>query len=71
MKKIAILLIMLISLSAFGKRKLNLENGDVRKCLIESAEQEGWTVLKPYYNKNGKLVIVVYKGSVTRKYVSK
>lgn len=59
-----------ISVSAIEK-ELNLENPDVRKCLIEAAASDGWVLFSKEYNKSKKLVMVFKKNGEERVYVSK
>jgi hypothetical protein len=50
---------------------LNLNNPDVRKCLIEATKNEGWKVSSVYTNTEEKLVFVFKKDNETRTYMSK
>ncbi|SFC94604.1 hypothetical protein [Algibacter pectinivorans] len=50
---------------------LNLSNPDVRKCLIESTESEGWKMAALYYDANKKLVMIFEKGEDSKTYISK
>ncbi|MBD0831394.1 hypothetical protein [Aestuariibaculum sediminum] len=40
---------------------LNLNNPDVRKCLIDSANEEGWELKAKYLDENDKVVLVFKK----------
>ncbi|KJD31206.1 hypothetical protein PK35_15310 [Tamlana nanhaiensis] len=50
--------------------KLNLNNPDVRKCLIEAAQSEGWKLASVYLNANNKIVYVFDKENDTKIYTS-
>jgi len=49
---------------------LNLMNPDVRKCLLETAVNEGWELKSTYLNSEEKLVYVFSKDSVDKVYTS-
>lgn len=49
---------------------LNLNNPDVRKCLLEASEEDGWKLKSVYMNSNDKLVMVFDKGDTTKIYKS-
>ncbi len=51
--------------------ELNLKNPDVRKCLIEASQAEGWEVESIYMNSDDKLVYVFSKNNNDRVYISK
>ena len=51
--------------------ELNLHNGDVLKCLVQSAENAGWKLIKNYTDSKGKRVLVFIKEERTKEYVSK
>ncbi|TNJ41342.1 hypothetical protein KFZ70_04265 [Tamlana fucoidanivorans] len=74
MKKITLLfaaLMLLLSVTAHATElRLNLENPDVRKCLIEATKYEGWELRATYLNANEKLVMVFVKGTDVRTYTS-
>ncbi|WP_159018935.1 hypothetical protein [Algibacter sp. L3A6] len=53
------------------KTNLNLFNPDVRKCLIEASESEGWKLEAVYTNEQDKLVMVFGKGTETKTYIDK
>lgn len=59
-----------ISVSAIDT-DLNLENPDVRKCLIEAAASEGWMLHSNEYNANKKLVLVFKRNNEEKVYTSK
>lgn len=40
---------------------LNLNNPDVRQCLIDSASEEGWELKAKYLDDNDKVVLVFKK----------
>ena len=50
---------------------LNLSNPDVRKCLIEAAQSEGWKIVALYFNKEEKLVMIFEKDNNSKTYISK
>ncbi|MFY0713541.1 hypothetical protein J1D01_07690 [Seonamhaeicola sp. NFXS20] len=50
---------------------LNLNNPDVRKCLLDATQSEGWTLAAVYMNANNKIVYVFDKGNDTKVYTSK
>ena len=50
---------------------LNLENPDVRKCLIEAAASEGWMLHSKEYNANKKLVMVFKRNNEEKVYTNK
>lgn len=74
MKKLQLLcasLMLLLSVTVNATElRLNLNNPDVRKCLIEATENEGWELKASYMNDNEKLVMVFVKDSQTRSYTS-
>lgn len=67
---LSIMFFMSLSVTALDK-ELNLENPDVRKCLIQAAASEGWMLSSSEYNQNKKLVMVFKKNNEERVYVSK
>lgn len=79
MKKLQSLLVtasLLISFNvkaddAIVKAETNLSNPDVRKCLIEASQSEGWRLASVTMNKDNKLVMIFDKGNVTRVYTNK
>lgn len=66
---------LLLSINANANDKinpnLNLNNPDVRKCLIEASKSEGWKLQALYFNANEKLVMVFGKENKTKIYTSK
>lgn len=52
------------------KPALDLTKGDVLKCLLQSAENEGWKLIKAFYNSERKLVVIFVKNGKTKQYVS-
>ena len=74
MKKLQLLcasLVLLLTVTVnAAELRLNLENPDVRKCLIEATEDEGWELKASYMNANEKLVMIFVKGTQTRSYTS-
>ena len=51
--------------------QFNLNNPDVRKCLIEASKSEGWNLEAYYINSNEKLVLVFGKDGETKVYAAK
>ena len=52
-------------------RELNLINPDVRKCLIEASQAEGWKLEAYYFDKKDNLVMVFGKEGELKTYISK
>lgn len=50
---------------------LNLFNPDVRKCLVESSQSEGWVLQSIYLDDNKKIVMIFNKGEEKKMYRSK
>ncbi len=50
---------------------LNLYNPDVRKCLLEASEKEGWELKSVYLNAKDELVMIFDKGNSSRVYKTK
>ncbi len=50
---------------------LNLSNPDVRKCLLEASQEDGWKLKSVYMSSSEKLVMVFDKGNTTKIYKSK
>ena len=78
MKKLQLLFVaitLLLSIDAKAddtiNSSLNLNNPDVRKCLIESTKKEGWKLAALYFNKEEKLVIIFEKDNNSKTYISK
>jgi hypothetical protein len=65
----SLMLLLTVTVNA-AELRLNLENPDVRKCLIEATEDEGWELKASYMNANEKLVMIFVKGTQTRSYTS-
>ncbi len=49
---------------------LNLNNPDVRKCLLEATKTSGWDLASVYLNADNKLVMIFDKGDDTKIYTS-
>lgn len=78
MKKLQLLFVALMLTLSFEAKaddiintSLNLNNPDVRKCLVESTQNEDWKLTTLYYNADKKLVMIFEKGNDTKTYVSK
>lgn len=65
----SLMLLLTVTVNATELR-LNLNNPDVRKCLIEATEDEGWELKASYLNASEKLVMIFVKGTETRSYTS-
>lgn len=50
---------------------LNLNNPDVRKCLLEASKDEGWKLAAFYFNADEKLVMIFEKDNNSKVYMSK
>lgn len=50
---------------------LNLNNPDVRKCLLDATKVSGWELASVYLNADNKIVMIFDKGDDTRIYTSK
>lgn len=50
---------------------LNLNNPDVRKCLLEASNDTGWKLASVYLNSENKLVMIFDKGKDTKIYTGK
>ena len=68
---IALLLSIGVNADTIKNSKLNLNNPDVRKCLLESTKESGWDLASVYLNKDNKLVMIFDKGNDTKIYTSK
>lgn len=70
---IAIILLLSIDAKADDKinSSLNLSNPDVRKCLVEATQSEGWKIAALYFNKEEKLVMIFEKDNNSKTYISK
>ena len=65
----SLMLLLTVTVNA-AELRLNLENPDVRKCLVEATEDEGWELKASYMNDNEKLVMIFVKGTKSRSYTS-
>lgn len=77
MKKLQLLFVaMMLLLSIDAKAddainaNLNLNNPDVRKCLVEATQSEGWELAALYYNADEKLVMIFEKDNNLKTYLS-
>lgn len=78
-KKLQLVLVAITLLISFNAKaddtiknsELNLNNPDVRKCLIESSKSDGWRLASVTMNKKNKLVLIFDKGNTTRVYTNK
>ncbi len=78
MKKLQLLVVAVMLLFSAGvhadtikNSKLNLNNPDVRKCLLESTKTAGWELASVYLNSENKLVMIFDKGDDTKIYTSR
>lgn len=69
----AMLLMLCIDVNAdtIKNSDLNLNNPDVRKCLLEATESTGWDLASVYLNSDNKLVMIFDKGNDTKIYTSR
>lgn len=77
-KKLQLLLVAVTLLLSFNAKadiiknsELNLNNSDVRKCLLEASVTEGWVLKATYLDSNNKLVMIFDKDNNTKVYISK
>ena len=70
---VATMLLLSVNVSAetIINSELNLNNPDVRKCLIETTKAEGWKIASVYMNSSEKLVYVFSKDNDDKVYISK
>ena len=70
---IAVMLLFSVGVNAdtIKNSELNLNNADVRKCLIDSTTKEGWKLTSVYLNSDNKLVMIFDKGNDAKIYISK
>lgn len=70
---VAFMLLLSVNISAdvIKINNLNLNNPDVRKCLLEASESEGWDLKAIYADSDEKLVFVFSKGNDDKVYTSK
>lgn len=70
---VAIMLLLSVDVKADDaiNSSLNLNNPDVRKCLLEATKTEGWKLAALYINADEKLVMIFEKGNNTKTYLSK
>lgn len=78
MKKLQLLLVAMMLLLSVGANadtiknsELNLNNPDVRKCLLDATSSEGWTLESVYLNPDEKLVMIFGKDKDKRVYTSR
>lgn len=69
----AVVLMLSINVNAdtIKNSDLNLNNPDVRKCLLESTKSTGWDLASVYLNSDNKLVMIFDKGNDTKIYTSR
>ena len=79
MKKLQLLLIVMVLMVSVQvnatdnpiNTQFNLNNPDVRKCLLEASESDGWKLLSVYLNADEKIVMIFDKGADSKVYTSK
>ena len=78
MKKLQLLFVAMMLLLSIDMKaddtinsSLDLNNPDVRKCLVESTTSEGWKLAAFYSNADEKLVMIFEKGDKVKTYLSK
>lgn len=79
MKKLQLLFVTMMLLLSIDMKaddvivnsNLNLYNPDVRKCLLEASEKEGWELKSVYLNANDELVMIFDKDKNSRIYKTK
>ncbi|MFL1010691.1 hypothetical protein [Flavisericum labens] len=60
-----------MSADTIKNSNLNLNNPDIRKCLLDATKSEGWELSSVYLDANDKLVMIFDKGDDTKIYTSK
>lgn len=78
MKKLQLLFVAMMLLLSVGANaetikntELNLNNPDVRKCLLDATKSEGWKLESVYLNSEEKLVMIFGKDNDKRTYTSR
>jgi hypothetical protein len=78
MKKLQLLLVAMVLILSIDvnadtikNSDLNLNNPDVRKCLLEATKTSGWDLASVYLNSDNKLVMIFDKGDDTKIYTSR
>jgi hypothetical protein len=77
-KKLQLLIVAMMLLLSFNAKadiiknaELNLNNPDVRKCLLEASKNDGWKLSSVYLNSEEKLVMIFNKDNNTKEYTSR
>lgn len=72
---LAVIMTLLFSFNAkadtIKNSNLNLNNPDVRKCLLEASENDGWKLASVYLDSENKIVMIFDKANDTKVYTSK
>mgnify|MGYP000586727833 CR=1 FL=1 len=70
---IAVILLLSVDMKAdtIKNSELNLNNPDVRLCLLEASKNEGWKLASVYLDSEEKLVMIFDKGNDTKIYTSR
>ena len=78
MKKLQLLFVAMMLLFSFGANadtvknsELNLNNPDVRKCLLDATSSDGWKLESVYSDSKENLVMIFGKDGNKRMYISK
>ncbi|MGB5420087.1 hypothetical protein [Algibacter sp.] len=78
MKKLQLLFVAMMLLISIDVKaddtinsNLDLDNPDVRKCLVEATQSEGWKLAALYFNADEKLVMIFEKDNNSKTYISK
>ena len=53
----------------FSGMAMDLRNGDVLRCLVDTAGNDGWKLISIYDGVDGKRIVVFKKKDEFRKYV--
>lgn len=77
-KKLQLLAVAAMLLLSFNAKadtiknsELNLNNPDVRKCLLDASKTDGWKLASVYLNADEKIVMIFDKGADSKVYTSK
>lgn len=68
---VALLFSMGASADTIKNSDFDLNNPDVRKCLLDATKSEGWNLASVYLNSDNKLVFIFDKNDDTKIYTSK
>lgn len=68
---IALMISVNVNADTIKNSNLNLNNPDVRKCLLDATKSEGWKLASVYLNSSNKLVMIFDKDNDTKVYTSR